>query len=307
VTTTITTNSAANAPLRVPEIGISPGGNTAIQNLGYSNYQALIAEVRHAFAHGVRANVDYTWSKSIDDVSSVGGFVVNPALPNLSRSVADFNEPQRVVGTYTWDLPGPKSGWKRGVLGGWEWSGIVTVQTGLPLSVTSSSGGSLEGLTGSGTANLATCTGGPVVTPGSANANRTHYLNKTCFAAVPTLASGTVVSGYNQLQGPGTDSFPVGPTGPGDPGTGSLLGNGPRNGVHGPRDSDFDMSVIKNFPMKWMGEGGNFQFRFEGFKIFNNVNFSSPSANINSSTFGAITSTLDTTGRILQLAAKLSF
>lgn len=306
VTTTITTNSAANASLRVPQIGISAGGNTAIENRGYSYYDGFIAELRHAFAHGVRANLDYTWSKSIDDVSSIGGFVVNPALPDLSRALSDFNEPQRLVFTYAWDLPGPKSGWQKTALGGWQWTGVYTLQSGMPFTVTSSSGGSLEGLSGQGTANVAPCNG-PVVNSGSAYDNRKSYLNESCFAAVPVLASGTVVSGYNQLQGPGPDSFPVGPTGPGDPGTGSLLGNAPRNGWQGPTDSDFDMAVMKNFPLHVLGDGGNLAVRFEGFKVFNNVNFSNPLANINSSTFGTLSSTLDTTGRILQLAAKLNF
>jgi len=37
------------------------------------------------------------------------------------------------------------------------------------------------------------------------------------------------------------------------------------------------------------------------------VIFSNPAANISNSTFGHITSTLDSTGRILQLAAKIGF
>jgi hypothetical protein len=306
VTTTITTNSAANANLRVPEIGISAGGNSQLQNFGYSYYDGLTVELRHSFSQTFRANVDYTFSRSIDDSSAIGGFSVNPAVPNLSKGVSDFNEPNRLVATYTWALPGPKSGWRGEVLGGWQTTGVFIIQTGLPLSVTSTTGGSLEGVTGTGEANVATCVG-PRVFPGSAYANRTKYLNNTCWAAVPVLAKGTIVTGINDLQGPGSGSFPVGPTGPGDPGTGSLLGNSSRNIVHGPTDSDLDMAVMKDFPIHSLGERTNLQFRAEAFKLFNNVNFSNPSGSINSATFGAITSTLDTTGRILQLAAKLSF
>jgi hypothetical protein len=306
VVTTITTNSAANANLRVPQTGMSAGGNSQLQNYGYSYYNGMTVELRHSFAQSFRANIDYTFSRSIDDSSAIGGFSVNPAVPDLGRGVSDFNEPNRLVVTYTWIVPGPKSGWRGEVLGGWETTGVYTIQTGLPFSVTSSTGGSLEGVTGTGNANVATCNG-PRVFPGSAYANRAKYLNSTCWAAVPVLAKGTIVSGFNTLQGLGSDSFPIGPTGPGDPGTGSLLGNSSRNIVHGPTDSNFDMAVIKDFPLHFLGERTNLQFRVEAFKLFNNVNFSNPSGSINSATFGAITSTIDTTGRILQLAAKLSF
>jgi hypothetical protein len=307
VTTSITTNSAANANLRVPEIGISAGGNTQIGNLGFSYYDALTVEVRHAFAHGVRANVDYTWGKSIDDVSAIGGLAVNRVIPALNRAVSDFNEPQRLVFVYTWDIPGPRSGWMKQVLGGWESSGVYTLQSGLPFSVTSTSGGSLFGTSGFGMANrVAGC--GPLQNPGATATKLNNYINTACFQAVPTLAAGTVVSGINAYQGPGTDSFTVGGTGPGDPGTGSLLGNSERNIIQGPLDQDFDMSLLKNFGLKVLGRQPVLQFRVEAFKLFNNVNFSNPNVSINStSTFGKITSTLDNTGRILQLAAKLSF
>ena len=112
VVTTITTNSAANANLRVPQIGMSAGGNSQLQNYGYSYYNGMTVELRRAFSQGFRANVDYTYSRSIDDSSAIGGFTVNPAVPDLSRGVSDFNEPHRLVVTYTWDIPGPKSGWK---------------------------------------------------------------------------------------------------------------------------------------------------------------------------------------------------
>lgn len=67
---------------------------------------------------------------------------------------------------------------------------------------------------------------------------------------------------------------------------------------------DLDMAIMRNFPLHKLRERASLQLRFEGFKVFNNVRFAN--ANINSSTFGTITSTLDTTGRILQLGAKVS-
>jgi hypothetical protein len=56
-----------------------------------------------------------------------------------------------------------------------------------------------------------------------------------------------------------------------------------------------------------LGEAGNLQFHAEAFKVLNNAIFANPQANISNSNFGHIISTLDSTGRILQLALKLNF
>jgi hypothetical protein len=59
--------------------------------------------------------------------------------------------------------------------------------------------------------------------------------------------------------------------------------------------------------MKVLGDSGNLEFRAEAFKLFNNTIFNAPTSTFGSSTFGQITSTIDTTGRHLQFALKLSF
>ncbi|MGH9474899.1 MAG: hypothetical protein ACRD1C_01065 [Terriglobales bacterium] len=97
------------------------------------------------------------------------------------------------------------------------------------------------------------------------------------------------------------------PPAPGDPGTGSLLGSAPRDGWYGPMNQNLDMAVMKNTPVRALGDAGSLQLRVEGFNVFNGVDFESPSANINSQTFGFITRDYQGTGRILQLAVKLNF
>ena len=211
--------------------------------------------------------------------------------------------------TYFWNLPGPLSGWQNAVLGGWGLSGVYTLQTGLPFSISDSTAGGLYGATGGTTlrGSLASCSG-PVIARGSVASNLRDYVNPACFAPTPNLPSGTVITGITPQGGPGTGSAAVGPTGPGDPGTGSLFGNVPRNDWRGPFDQRFDLALVKSFPIRKLGEGGTLQFRAEAFKLFNNVNFANPATNISSlSTFGVISSTLDSTGRILQLALKLNF
>ena len=118
-----------------------------------------------------------------------------------------------------------------------------------------------------------------------------------------TAGSDGESGGYQQ--GSGSGSYTVGNNGvPGDSGVGTLFGSSGRNILLGPAESRFDLALTKIFPIH---EAVNLKFRAEAFKVFNNPIFSNPQSNISNSTFGRITSTIDGTGRILQLALKLNF
>jgi hypothetical protein len=88
----------------------------------------------------------YTFSKSIDDISSIFGGSAGSGLPqdsqNLSgdRGVSDFNAAHRATLSFVYDLPfqrmwarGPD--WSRKVLDNWQAGGILTAQTGSPFTV----------------------------------------------------------------------------------------------------------------------------------------------------------------------------
>ena len=133
-------------------------------------------------------------------------------------------------------------------------------------------------------------------------------MNAACFAAVPNLPAGTVLTGLSPQQGPGTGTYVIGNNGvAGDTGVGSLFGGLGRNILRGPGSERFDLALSKIFPVRKLGEQGSLMFRAEAFKVLNNPIFSNPNANISNSNFGQITSTVDGTGRILQVALKLNF
>lgn len=76
-----------------------------------------------------------------------------------------------------------------------------------------------------------------------------------------------------------------------------------RNTLRQPAMKTWDVGVFKEFPVR---EGHRFQFRFEGFNIFNTPQFRAPDATLGSPTFGVITATwLD--NRQVQLALKYLF
>jgi hypothetical protein len=235
-------------------------------------------------------------------------FTGNQLYSQSNRGVSDFNQPHRFVFTGVWRLPGPTSGWMGRTIGNWGLSGVYTVQSGFPFSVSSTTGGGLAGLTGSVTVRANSMPCQYLQMPGSVQQNLNSYINPACFAAIPNLPANAVLSGLTQQQGPGSGTYTIGNNGvTGDSGVGTLFGTSGRNILQGPSEQRFDLALTKAFPIRLLGEGGNLTFRAEAFKVFNNAVFSNPQANISNANFGHIISTIDGTGRILQLALKLTF
>jgi hypothetical protein len=310
----LTVNSTNNATIRAPILGFSPAGLNLVTNQGMSSYNAGILEVRHEFAHNFLFRMDYTYSKSIDNDSGPTGsdldsFYANQIVPSFDRAQSDFNEPNRLVFTYVWQIPGPHNGWEHSAFSGWGISGIYTLQSGFPFSITSTTGGGIFGLNGS--VNLpaeVSCSSG-FTNPG---VSITNYINKACFAAVPNIANNGTISGFAPTGGSGSQTYTIA----GTPGTSdtcatngnpscTIFGYGARNIARGPFEQRFDLALTRDIHIH---ERYDLQLRAEAFKLFNNPIFANPAANVSvASTFGAITSTLDGTGRILQFAAKFNF
>jgi hypothetical protein len=76
-----------------------------------------------------------------------------------------------------------------------------------------------------------------------------------------------------------------------------------RNSFRGPNRANVDMAITKKFPL-W-GEGPNLEFRGEAFNLFNHTQFRDPNLNMQTGTFGQISTTEDP--RILQLALRFQF
>jgi len=82
-------------------------------------------------------------------------------------------------------------------------------------------------------------------------------------------------------------------------GTYGVLG---RNTFRGPRSFNLDWGLHKDFPVR---ETMRFQFRFEAFNLFNNVNLANPNSTVTSGNFMRITSAADP--RILQFALRFEY
>jgi hypothetical protein len=127
-----------------------------LRSIGFSNYHALQATVRHRMTHGFQFDFNYTYSKSIDlcsDAERVGSFsslnfsggcqVFNAWSPYLFRAVSDFDATHQMNANWVLDLPFGRgrpiaSHINRGadaIIGGWELSGLFRWTSGFPYTI----------------------------------------------------------------------------------------------------------------------------------------------------------------------------
>ena len=162
----------------------------------------------------------------------------------------------------------------------------MTIQSGLPLTLTGTSGSNIAGITSDRAQMALGCSYADLNTSGSVDSKLGNYFNRAC---IYRNAAGTAI-------------WPA----IGSDGAATAFGNSGVGIVFGPDQRNFDLSAIKRTRIHPLGEGGNLEFRAEFFNAFNTTQFSSPGSNVSASTFGVISSTA-VSPRIVQLALKLNF
>jgi hypothetical protein len=188
---------------------------------------------------------------------------------------------------YSWNIPsGNLKGVSEKVLGGWNLSGVTTIQDGTPLTITDKAGASVFGLQGFSRAQM--CSGSTyadISTPGGLTSRLggasggPGYLNAKafCTSQLPAIGDGT---------------------GFGNSGIGVLLGPGQFN---------WDVSLAKTTRVGGLREDATLQFRAEFFNLFNHAQFSNPAVAVDSAgSFGQITS-LSVNPRLIQFGLKYTF
>lgn len=245
-------------------------------SFGTSPYQSLQIAVEKRLSHGLQVNSSFTWSKTID-IASTGNISFSSALADPfdirhNRGNSDLDFPLISVTNFIYTLPYfERMKWAaRELLGGWEISGIYTLQSGEPFSIYGGNGGNNSGSLQYGDrADFV-----PGVSPDPHSGGRQHWLNHY-------LAPG---------------SFR-----PNAPGT---FGDSGRNIFRTPRVNTADVSLDKN----WQIHGDyKLQFRWDMFNAFNHTSFGEPNTDPTSASFGQITSIGSVAPRVMQAALRLSF
>ena len=271
-------NSDVNTPLPSPaptadnESDRRPNQNfqEVVEDISGVNsiYNALQVSMEKRFSHGLTASANYTFAKSIDEVSYLtdlcGVNVINPYNARAYRAVSDFNVPQRFVLNYLWQLPSPKEGVMKALFGGWETAAIWNWQSGFPLNITSNDDRSLTAVGN----DLADEIGPRRYTSGSLGARILQWFDTSAFTSAKLGTFGNV--GRNILIGPGTFNI--------------------------------DFSAHKLFTIR---ERWRFQYRAEFFNVLNHTQLNNPDTGVIDGIFGRITGARSP--RILQMALKLIF
>jgi hypothetical protein len=271
--------------LRIPDVQAFTFENS----LGDSAANAGSVRLRKRLAHGFSIGGLYTFSKSIDDASSIGaGATTRASSPGLGaggtgaagggtsasagsgansvaqnpfdisaeRGLSSFNQTHRFTADYLLELPfGHDKRWltgntpARAIFGDWQWSGDWTIASGLPF--TPHFVGTANEINGGTNGTLR-----PDIVPGqpiqSSHPSIAEWFNTAAFVSPPA----------------------------------GQYGNARRNSIIGPGSKVFDMALTKVVPLN---EGRTLEFRAQATNVFNIPNYSSIDTNLNSITFGRVT------------------
>lgn len=258
------------------------GVSGSTPNIGNSIYHAVQFKLEKRFTHGLSLLSHYTISKLIDDSSFSSGNVAwlggttsvqNYKNLRLERAVSAMDVPQRLVMSFTYELPVGKGKALMGgankvtnaVVGGWVVDGLMTFSKGYAI-IPGLQGGVLW--EGSQRPNLI---GDPSM-KGSVEDRLNNYFNTAAFSR------------------PAPDTF----------------GTAPRTlNYRTPGIKNADASLLKNIAFR---ESMRLQFRLEAFNVTNTPTFGGPGATFGASNFGVISGYAGGRGpRELQVAVKFYY
>jgi Carboxypeptidase regulatory-like domain len=195
------------------------GVNESQAPQGDSYYNALLVDYNHRFSQGLNMLVSYTYSKFIDDTGGTADWAYRGDSSygyrdsyniGIDRSVDGTDQTHSLVVNYIYELPvgrGKKfaSGINRAtdaVIGGWQLSGIVTVKTGLPLSVTG--GGNTDLFGGSQRPDEV---GNPNQITNRVIGNKGVWFNTAAFVAPHQYSLGNTQRYISTFRSPGYDEW----------------------------------------------------------------------------------------------------
>jgi hypothetical protein len=242
-----------------------------------SNYHSLQVGSTTRLKRDSQVQLAYTWSKNLtDEQNDRTNAPENTYDIRSEYSRASLDRRHVLTINYNYELPffSKRGDFAGKTLGGWQASSIITAQSGLPFTLTTSSFdaaglGNIPALIAGNRPNL-------LCDPNSGGAGTLQqYFNTACVQTNPA-ATATNLS--------------------------NTPGNAGRGVVNGPPTYRVDFTLSKNITF---GENFRLQLRGEAFNIFNHTNFRTLSTNVTAANFGQVTAVRDP--RTLQLGVKFYF
>jgi hypothetical protein len=259
--------------------GLNINGNENIYRpFAWGHYNGLQMSLQGRAA-SAQYGVSYTYSKTINYFDNQGGPRV-PYLPSkeINKGPAGYDHRHNLSVYGAWDLPTPKGGIGKALLGGWQINGLLSAMTGLPFWVSQSSAGNLLA---AGSSQTPDQVGTVAIYPDNLKG---------------TPPKGADVSTYRFFDTTTAAFVPV---------TTARFGNAPRNGVVGPNYWNLDLGLFRTIGLSGRAK---LQLRAEALNALNHPNFANPGSDISTSgSFGYITSTTGVGSRSIRFGVRLSF
>ena len=277
------------------------GGIDYLTTSGSSNYNGGSVQLKKQFSHGYLLQTSYTYGKVLDiqDDANAGDFIgsgtgyngtMDASKPRLDYGRSSFDIRHRLTANGVWEIgqmskQGPVV---RALAGGWQINTIFSYESGRPFTVFNS----VVDYNGDG--------GGAAQAPPTGNA----YDRPDVTSLGNSVGCKSPHAYVNGLFHPSDFTQP--PT----PRDGTLG----RNTFCGPNYKGLDLSLVRNFRARLLGERGKIQFRAEAFNALNRVNLYLPDGDLGVaglipnpvfSTFGK--STQAYSPRELQFGLKISW
>jgi len=224
-----------------------------VQDMGNAEYNSLAVKVNKRFSGGLSLITAYTYGVAIDDTSGIRVqgydtlFPQNSDCVRCERGPSSFDVRHRLVLSPLYELPVGKgkllnidNGFANAIIGGWQVGGILTVQGGVPNTLTI--GGVDNSITQTGYDRPNYVTGQNVY---STNQSTAGWYNRSAFVEAPAGQFGDV--GRDTELAPGIFTI--------------------------------NAELHKNFRMPYK-DTHQLQFRAEAFNLLNHPNFGQPNPNI---------------------------
>jgi hypothetical protein len=217
-----------------------------------SRYNALQITGRKRMTHGVMLEGSYTYAEARE----IGMSHQDSYDLESSWALASYDIKHRFVISYLYELPfGHNRRFASGVsplvnaiIGGWQFNGITTIQSGTPLSITANNTAGIFGARTQPNNN-----GQDPVLDGPVSERLNRYFDTSVYSQPAAFTFGNEPVFSPVLRSPGVRNF--------------------------------DLSLFKNFELR---RTTMLQFRVEALNAFNNVQFSGPNTSVTSSSFGVI-------------------
>jgi hypothetical protein len=272
----------------------TPGNIYFAQTDSVTSYNALNLRLDRRMRNNFTAAINYTYSKSLDQVSNGDqanslANQTNPANNGTEYGPSDYDTKHRLNISGLYELPNIHTGSElvKAAVNGWQINGILTYHTGFPWTPVTNNLNSVP------------------ANPTSATINPVRPL--AYFGGAGTSCSSDAFKTGSNFPGGGTKFFsttlPAGKTY--SPGIG-------RNSFRGPCYLDVDLSVAKEVHFEALGHNELFRFQANAYNVFNilslqplvNGNAGGP-ANIANANFGE--SQGANAGRVLEFLARFQF